>query len=52
MVLGRAYNLIIVAFWMGHLYKYSDKKVRMRLCSDFAKDGASKGILTFFTKLY
>ena len=34
------------------LYKYSDKKVRIRLCSDFAKNGASKRILTFFTKLY
>jgi len=34
---------------MGHLYKYSDKKVRIRLCRDFAKNGASKRI---FTKLY
>jgi len=37
---------------MGHLYKYSDKKVRIRLCSDFAKNGASKRIFAFFTKLY
>lgn len=49
---SRYYILIVCSsILMGRLYKYSYKKVRIYLCSDFAKDGASKYIRTFFTRL-
>ena len=43
--------MVDIPILMGRLYKYSNKKVPIYLCSDFAKDGASKYIGTFFTRL-
>lgn len=43
--------MVDIPILMGRLYKYSNKKVPIYLCSDFAKNGASKYIGTFFTRL-
>ena len=39
--------MVGIPILMGRLYKYSNKKVPIYLCSDFAKNGASKYIGTF-----
>ena len=39
--------MVGIPILMGRLYKYSNKKVPIYLCSDFAKNGVSKYIGTF-----